>query len=138
MKRGTWAAALALSAGVICIASGAVEAFGNDRGRSTAFAPLSAGLPSLGLRFSKEGAASCLALSMKSRSSGIKMDRKDGGSKRIGNPGKGGGVGNPGAAPGGGGDGAGERERGGAGVAVLTKPPDLDKVSGRRDSRTVP
>lgn len=88
----------------------------------------------MGLRFSKEGAAPCLALSMKSRSSGIKMDRKDGGSKRIGNPGKGGGVGNPGAAPGGGGDGAGERERGGAGVAVLTKPPDLDKVCGRRDS----
>ena len=54
------------------------------------------------------------------------MDRKDGGAGKVSKPGGGGGVGNK-PTPGGAG-GAGEQERGGAGVAVLTKPPDVDKV----------
>jgi hypothetical protein len=55
------------------------------------------------------------------------MGREDGGADKISRPGTGGGVGNkPGQGAGEGG--AGERESGGAGVAVLTKPPDLDKV----------
>jgi hypothetical protein len=57
----------------------------------------------------------------------LRMGREDGGADKISRPGTGGGVGNkPGQGAGEGG--AGERESGGAGVAVLTKPPDLDKV----------
>ena len=57
---------------------------------------------------------------------GLRMAREDGGAGKI--PSKPGtGVGNkPGQGAGDGG--AGEKERGGAGVAVLTKPPDVDKV----------
>jgi len=57
---------------------------------------------------------------------GQRMAREDGGAGKI--PSKPGtGVGNkPGQGAGDGG--AGEKERGGAGVAVLTKPPDVDKV----------
>ena len=57
---------------------------------------------------------------------GLRMAREDGGAGKI--PSKPGtGVGNkPGQGAGDGG--AGEQERGGAGVAVLTKPPDVDKV----------
>lgn len=56
----------------------------------------------------------------------LRMAREDGGAGKI--PSKPGtGVGNkPGQGAGEGG--AGEQERGGAGVAVLTKPPDVDKV----------
>jgi hypothetical protein len=58
----------------------------------------------------------------------VRMGREDGGADKINKPGTGKPVG-----PGGGGgvtpgDGSGESERGGAGVAVLTKPPDVDKV----------
>lgn len=57
----------------------------------------------------------------------LRMGREDGGADKISRPGTGGGVGNkPGQGAGEGG--AGERESGGAGVAVLTKPPDVDKV----------
>ena len=57
----------------------------------------------------------------------LRMGREDGGAGKISKPGTGGGVGNkPGQGAGDGG--AGEREGGGAGVAVLTKPPDVDKV----------
>jgi len=61
----------------------------------------------------------------------LRMAREDGGSDKISKPGQGKPVG-PGQGGGVGpneGGGAGEQERqGGAGVAVLTKPPDLDKV----------
>lgn len=58
----------------------------------------------------------------------LRMGREDGGADKISRPGTGGGVGNkPGQGAGDGG--AGERESGGAGVAVLTKPPDVDKMS---------
>jgi hypothetical protein len=58
----------------------------------------------------------------------VRMGREDGGAGKINKPSTGKPVG-----PGGGGgvtpgDGSGESERGGAGVAVLTKPPDVDKV----------
>lgn len=57
----------------------------------------------------------------------LRMGREDGGAGKISKPGGGSGVGNkPGQGAGDGG--AGEGERGGAGVAVLTKPPDVDKV----------
>ena len=73
------------------------------------------------------GRAAVCTMTSKSPLLGLRMDRKDGGSKKISNPGKGGGVSKPG--PGGAGVGGDrEQERGGAGVAVLTKPPDLDKV----------
>lgn len=60
------------------------------------------------------------------RAASWRMDRKDGGAGKVSKPGGGGGVGNK-PTPGGAG-GAGEQERGGAGVAVLTKPPEVDKV----------
>lgn len=122
---GVRVSAVALVLGV-CLA-GTVDAFGNYA-RGEAFVPLSGGLPSLGLRLTRGGAASCMMMaSKKERVAGIRMDRKDGGGGKISKPGQGGGINKPGAAPGAGG-GEGERERGGAGVAVLTKPPELDKV----------
>ena len=57
----------------------------------------------------------------------LRMGREDGGADKISRPGTGGGVGNK-PVQGAGDGGAGERESGGAGVAVLTKPPDVDKV----------
>ena len=58
----------------------------------------------------------------------LRMGREDGGAGKISKPGGGGGVGNkPGQGAGDGG--SGEREKGGAGVAVLTKPPDVDKAN---------
>ena len=58
----------------------------------------------------------------------IRMDRKDGGAGKVSKPGGGGGLGG-GPGQGAGDGGAMDQERGGAGVAVLTKPPDVDKVS---------
>jgi hypothetical protein len=62
------------------------------------------------------------------RASAWRMDRKDGGAGKIpSKPGGGGGVGDkPGQGAGDGG--AAEKDGRGAGVAVLTKPPDVDKV----------
>jgi hypothetical protein len=79
----------------------------------------------LGLRLF--GTASAVSMRAAPPVLGLRMDRKDGGSKKISSPGKGGGVSKPGG-PGGAGVGDREQERGGAGVAVLTKPPELDKV----------
>ena len=57
----------------------------------------------------------------------LRMDRKDGGSEKISRPSGPGKIGNPNT-PGGAGVGDREAEKGGAGVAVLTKPPETDKV----------
>ncbi len=58
----------------------------------------------------------------------IRMDRKDGGATKISKPSGPGKVGNPNTG-GGGAGGERESEKGGAGVAVLTKPPETDKVA---------
>ena len=58
----------------------------------------------------------------------LKMDRKDGGADKISRPTGPGKIGNPNTGGGAGAGGERESEKGGAGVAVLTKPPETDKV----------
>ena len=58
----------------------------------------------------------------------LKMDRKDGGADKISRPSGPGKIGNPNTPGGAGAGGERESEKGGAGVAVLTKPPETDKV----------
>ena len=56
------------------------------------------------------------------------MDRKDGGADKIARPTGPGKIGNPNTPGGAGAGGERESEKGGAGVAVLTKPPETDKA----------
>ena len=58
----------------------------------------------------------------------LKMDRKDGGADKIARPTGPGKIGNPNTPGGAGAGGERESEKGGAGVAVLTKPPETDKA----------
>ncbi len=59
----------------------------------------------------------------------LRMDRKDGGADKISRPTGPGKIGNPNTPGGAGAGGERESEKGGAGVAVLTKPPETDKVN---------
>jgi hypothetical protein len=76
--------------------------------------------------------SSCTARQRPALRAAIRMDRKDGGAGKVSKPGGGGGLGGkPGQGAGSGGAGEMEGDGRGAGVAVLTKPPDVDKVGPR-------